>query len=138
MPKRLIFVTGVFDLFHWGHVEFLKKAKSYGDFLLVGVHTDLAVKTFKGKWSIMNELERLRVVKACGIVEAAIRIPCQTELKEEFYDEVFLQVQAISGISDDYSLPKRLGKFKEIPYQKGISTTEILKRIKLRLEEYND
>lgn len=37
---RVVYVDGTFDLFHVGHVEFLKRAKALGDFLIVGVHDD--------------------------------------------------------------------------------------------------
>ena len=48
MKRKVVFVTGVYDLFHYGHVRFLKEAKKFGDFLLVGVHTDEAVNKYKG------------------------------------------------------------------------------------------
>ena len=37
---RIVYVDGTFDLFHIGHIEFLKRAKALGDFLIVGVHDD--------------------------------------------------------------------------------------------------
>lgn len=37
---RIVYVDGTFDLFHTGHIEFLKRAKALGDYLLVGVHDD--------------------------------------------------------------------------------------------------
>jgi len=42
-----VYVDMVADLFHYGHVEFLKKARSLGDYLLVGIHADDAVASHK-------------------------------------------------------------------------------------------
>lgn len=38
---KVVYVDGTFDLFHTGHIEFLKRAKELGDYLLVGVHDDM-------------------------------------------------------------------------------------------------
>ena len=51
----------VADLFHYGHVNFLKKASSHGDFLLVGVHADEEVMTYKRR-PILSMEERVASV----------------------------------------------------------------------------
>jgi cytidyltransferase-like protein len=113
--KKAIFVTGVYDLFHYGHVRFLKKAKELGDFLLVGVHTDEAVNKYKNRETVMKEQERLEVVQACRYVDEAILIPEQGSLDEEFYKVNGIDVQVQGDDFDDYSLPKEMGIFKLIP-----------------------
>jgi ethanolamine-phosphate cytidylyltransferase len=47
---RVVYVDGTFDLFHVGHVEFLKRAKALGDFLIVGVHDDQVKRWKKTPW----------------------------------------------------------------------------------------
>ena len=47
MKKKIVYVDGVFDLFHQGHLNFLEKSKEYGDILIVGVVTDNDVKSYK-------------------------------------------------------------------------------------------
>ena len=46
--KKIVFTNGCFDILHRGHVEYLEKAKSYGDFLVVGLNSDESVKRLKG------------------------------------------------------------------------------------------
>ena len=130
---KIVFITGVFDLFHFGHICLFRKAKELGDYLLVGVHTDEAVVNYKYKKPILTEKERLEVVSSCYYVNGAILIPEQTTLTKDFYEEWSIELQVQGDEFDDYSLPKELGIFKLLPECKIFSTTEILKRIKERL-----
>jgi D-glycero-beta-D-manno-heptose 1-phosphate adenylyltransferase len=57
--KKLVFTNGCFDILHSGHVDYLNKAKQLGDYLLVGLNSDISVKNIKGKnRPIINETER--------------------------------------------------------------------------------
>jgi ethanolamine-phosphate cytidylyltransferase len=65
---KIVYVAGAFDLFHIGHLDFLEKARSYGDFLIVGLHTDPVVNKYKGgNYPIMNLHERVLSVLACKV-----------------------------------------------------------------------
>merc|ERR1719265_898413 len=70
---RVVYVTGAFDMFHVGHAQFLKDARAYGDFLLVGIHEDLTVSGAKGpSFPVMNLTERVLNVCACKWVDEVI------------------------------------------------------------------
>ena len=62
--------SGFFDPIHVGHIEYLEKAKTLGDKLIVIVNTDKQCKMKKGK-AFMNEQDRLRIVKALRCVDEA-------------------------------------------------------------------
>ena len=62
---KYVAITG--DLFHCGHVAFLKKAKTFGGDLIVGVHSDADVSKYKGQ-PIMSLTERVSVIEACKYV----------------------------------------------------------------------
>lgn len=65
---RVIYVAGAFDLFHVGHLDFLEAASVYGDYLIVGLHTDPVVNRYKGSnYPIMNLHERVLSVLACKV-----------------------------------------------------------------------
>ena len=65
------YTSGVFDLFHIGHLNILKNAKSMCDKLVVGVTTDDLV-SYKHKKSVIPFSERLEIVSACKYVDLAI------------------------------------------------------------------
>ena len=52
--KITIYVAGSFDLFHFGHLNILLKAKKLGDYLIVGVSTDKLIKKYKKIKPVIN------------------------------------------------------------------------------------
>ena len=69
MAKK-VFVTGCYDLFHSGHVEFFRDATQYGD-LYVAIGSDKTIYGLKGRMAVNNEQERLFMVKAVSYVHDA-------------------------------------------------------------------
>jgi D-beta-D-heptose 7-phosphate kinase/D-beta-D-heptose 1-phosphate adenosyltransferase len=47
--KKVVFTNGCFDILHVGHIRYLRKARSLGDILVVGLNTDRSVRQIKGK-----------------------------------------------------------------------------------------
>lgn len=73
MKEQLIgYTTGVFDMFHIGHLNILKNAKSQCDHLIVGVSTDELVKQYKNKKPIIPFEERIEIVKAIKYVDEVV------------------------------------------------------------------
>ena len=71
--KKVVFTNGCFDILHVGHVRYLRKAKSLGDILIIGMNTDRSVKTIKGeKRPIVPERERAEVLSALEFVDYII------------------------------------------------------------------
>ncbi len=65
------YTTGVFDLFHVGHVRVLRNAKAMCDRLIVGVTNDELV-SYKNKRSVIPFEERLEIVQSCKYVDLAV------------------------------------------------------------------
>lgn len=65
------YTTGVYDLFHVGHVNMLRNAKALCDRLVVGVTIDELVM-YKNKKSVIPFLERIEIVRACRFVDLAV------------------------------------------------------------------
>ena len=59
------------DLFHYGHVEFLKQARALGDYVLVGIHSDVVLEAHKRK-PVLTMEERVTSVAACRWVDEVI------------------------------------------------------------------
>lgn len=66
------YTTGVFDLFHIGHVNVLKNAKGMCDKLIVGVSTDDLVQNVKNKSPVIPFIERCEILSSCKYVDVVI------------------------------------------------------------------
>ena len=71
-PVIIGYTTGVFDLFHIGHLNILKRAKEQCDFLLVGVSTDELVESYKNRKTIIPFNERIEIVKSIKYVDKVV------------------------------------------------------------------
>ena len=129
-----VYVDMVADLFHYGHVEFLKKARAFGDQLLVGLSSDEDAEANKRR-PILRIEERVASVAGCRYVDEVVAnapwIIDAAWIKEHHIDLV------VHG--DDYSqeyidyiygVPIAMGIFRTVPYTPTISTTEIIRRCK--------
>ena len=78
---KIIYCDMVADLFHYGHVNFLKRCKQLGDYLIVGIHSDSDVESYK-RTPIINYQNRFDILKELKIVDQVIE--AQLVLDEDF------------------------------------------------------
>lgn len=77
--KSLVLATGVFDIVHIGHVQFLLEAKAQGDILVLGINSDVSVKKLKGKdRPIIPEDWRLHFTAAFNNVDLVFKFDEET------------------------------------------------------------
>ncbi|XP_076810520.1 ethanolamine-phosphate cytidylyltransferase-like isoform X2 [Clavelina lepadiformis] len=133
----IVYVSGAFDCFHIGHLKFLEKAATYGDFIIVGVHTDSEVNRYCGtNYPLMNVHERVLSVLACRYVhEVVIGAPytISRDLIDHFKVDIVVHgnsavVEDISG-NDPYEVAKKLGKFVLIDSGSHFTTFDLVDRI---------
>lgn len=67
------YTTGVFDMFHIGHLNILRRAKELCETLIVGVTTDELCHLRKNKYPIINENDRMAIVEAIRYVDGVVR-----------------------------------------------------------------
>lgn len=73
MSKKIVgYTTGVYDLFHVGHLRLLKRAKERCDYLIVGISTDELVETYKNKLPVIPFKDRLEIVSALSCVDEVV------------------------------------------------------------------
>jgi len=70
--KKIGYTTGVYDLFHIGHLNVLKRAKLECDYLIVGVTTDELCQSRKGKSPIIPFVERMEIVEHIDFVDEVV------------------------------------------------------------------
>ena len=124
------YTTGVFDLFHYGHVNLLRNAKSLCDKLIVGVTVDELV-SYKGKTAFISFEDRIRVVEACRYVDCVIPqydMDKETAIKKLKANRLFVGDDWY--VSDKWmELEKRLRDLDcsviYFPYTKTVSSTKI-------------
>lgn len=80
------YTTGVFDMFHIGHLNILKRAKEQCDYLIVGVSTDELVQNYKNKLPIIPYAERAAIVESIKYVDKVI--PQQNRDKITAFKEI--------------------------------------------------
>lgn len=131
-----IYCDGIFDLFHEGHLNHFKKIHKLFEgetiHLIVGVISDKVASDYK-RLPIINENHRLKMISSLLFVEEAF-ITDMLVIDEDFLTNYKIDyvVHSFSNPSDQsnqdsfFKTPIRLNKFKEIPYNFGISTTEII------------
>jgi glycerol-3-phosphate cytidylyltransferase len=134
MTKSVVYAIGVFDLFHRGHVEFLKKARSLGDRLVVAVNADNMVAEYKRR-PVFSQDDRLELVRACRFVDYAFVIETFDNKKAVLENHVTCIVHGDDWSGQSYLAQIRLTQdfldehcieIRFIPYWRGISTSQIL------------
>ena len=91
MAKKVI-VGGCFDLLHYGHITFLKKAKDLGDTLIVLLESDEKVRRLKGDTRpIHNQNQRKEMLESLSCVDEVIILPAVTT--DQFYADLVDQIR---------------------------------------------
>lgn len=89
---KIGYTTGVFDMFHIGHLNILRRAKDLCDYLIVGVSTDECVKNYKNKTPIIPFEHRAAIVAAIRYVDEVIpqkNMDKLEVLKDRHFDVMF-------------------------------------------------
>ena len=123
---------GCFDLFHIGHLNILKKCKENCDYLIVGVCNDKHIQDRKMRTPAFSESERLQIVSSIKYVDEAYLIYGDLIDNEDFIENHKIDIIfAGSDHKDEEQFKKLKPKIMIFPYTNGISTTEIMRRLKI-------
>ena len=134
-------VSGVWDLFHVGHIHLFKSARNIAPAgapvtLVVGVHSDEVVAEYK-RTPVIPHDQRLEVVRSCRFVDEVIP-HAPIHVTEEYMRANRIDIVAHAHERNDrsydayYEVPMRLGKFRRLDYTPDTSTSSIIRRLAAR------
>lgn len=133
---KIGYTTGVFDMFHIGHLNILKRAKEQCDYLIVGVSTDALVKEYKNKTPIIPFEDRCAIVEAIRYVDKVVPQTSMDKisaLKEHHFNVMFhgSDWKGSSLYSNYEKAFQDAGvDLVFLPHTDGISSTELSKKLK--------
>lgn len=119
--KKIVIISGYFNPLHIGHINYIKEAKNFGDYLIAIVNNDEQVKV-KGSFPFMPEYERVKITKAIRHI-----------------DEVFLSVDKNKSVCESLEALAKMHKGCELFFANGgdrnqsnIPEVEICKKFKIK------
>jgi D-beta-D-heptose 7-phosphate kinase/D-beta-D-heptose 1-phosphate adenosyltransferase len=133
--RKLIFTNGCFDILHIGHIHLLKRCRELGDVVIVGLNSDNSVFRLKGTGHpVMPQNERAEILTSLSMVDFVVIFE-----EDDPLNLIKLIRPDILVKGGDYTMDEVVGR-KEIeswggrvelfPYIKGVSTSDIISRIK--------
>ena len=129
--NKIVFTNGCFDILHRGHFDYLRRSKSLGNFLIVGLNSDDSVRSLKGNdRPINNQNIRAENLSKLDYIDALIIF--NEETPEKLINLLLPDILTKGG---DYKINQIVGsdtvinnggKVKILPHIKGYSTTAII------------
>ena len=142
MEKKIIgYTTGVYDMFHIGHLNIIRRAKELCDFLIVGVSTDELVQHDKGKTPVIPFEERKEIIASLKYVDKVVPQPDKNKVgawEKYHFDKMF--------VGSDWEGTPQWQEFEVrfkpldveiiyLPHTDGVSSTKLTNVIKTILDE---
>ncbi len=136
-PKKgtIVFTNGCFDILHAGHVQYLQEAKALGDILVIGLNSDSSVKRLKGKTRPINSQDDRALVLA-GLESIDYIIIFEEDTPYNLINQIKPDILVKGGdwspddIVGSDIVKKYQGSVKSLSFKKGISTTDIIQKIR--------
>jgi rfaE bifunctional protein nucleotidyltransferase chain/domain len=126
---KIVFTNGCFDIIHAGHVRYLRKARSYGDVLVIGLNSDRSVGSIKKGRPIIPEQERAEVLGALEMVDYVAIFDEETpfELIKSIGPDVL--VKGGDWKREDIVGSDLVKEVHSLQYHEGLSSTDIIAKI---------
>ncbi|WP_431219022.1 adenylyltransferase/cytidyltransferase family protein [Leifsonia xyli] len=131
MTRRVGYAAGAFDLFHIGHLNILKHAKSQCDYLIAGVVSDEMLELTKGITPVVPLAERLEIVRSIAWVDEAVAetVPDKLDMWRELRFDVFFKGDDWRGTEKGMRLEREFAavgvEVVYFPYTMTTSSTQL-------------
>jgi len=141
MDKKVIgYTTGVYDMFHIGHLNLLRRAKEQCDYLIVGVSTDELVKKEKKKTPVISFQERMEIIKELRCVDKVVPQYNKNKMQawEEYHFDKMFVGSDWQGTMQWQEFEKQFEpigvKIIYLPHTDGISSTILTEIVKKHMD----
>ena len=126
-----IYMDGVFDLFHVGHLDAIKQCAKLGSEVIIGVVSDTDTESYK-RTPIINEVMRCEMIEACKYVNEVV-FPAPLNVSHQFVKDNNIDI-VVHGFANEEDYKKQMSFFKNInlhriEYSNRINTTQIINRL---------
>jgi len=139
---RVVYIDGAFDLFHYGHVEALRKCRELGEFVIAGIYEEDVVRRLNKvniSMPIQTLHERVLTVLQCRYVDEVV-IGAPFAVTESLIKALGVTVvvhgrhdvdpvKSLPDIHEPYRVPKEMGIYREIDSVKEPTTSHIIQRV---------
>ncbi|MGH1525238.1 adenylyltransferase/cytidyltransferase family protein [Leifsonia sp. L25] len=135
MTRRVGYAAGAFDLFHIGHLNILKHAKSQCDYLIAGVVSDEMLRLTKGVDPVIPLAERIEIVRHIAYVDQAVAetVPDKLDMWRELHFDVFFKGDDWRGTEKGLRLEREFAavgvEVVYFPYTMTTSSTQLRKAL---------
>ena len=124
-----ILTYGTYEIFHFGHLELLRRAKALGDYLIVGLSTD-EFNIEKGKEFFHTFEQRKAILEACKYVDSVIPETCWEQKEQDIREHNISILVMGSDWQGEFDHLIEYCEVKYLSYTFGISTRFIVKKIR--------
>lgn len=137
-PVVNVYASGVWDLLHLGHMKHFDQISNLGNRLLIGVHDDKDVESYKRTPTLTME-ERATTASYCkgvsGVIRSAPLILTEEFIREHNIHKVVSSVEYDSPDDEYYRVPREMGILHIINRVPGVSTSGIMERVRKNSSE---
>lgn len=129
--KKIVFTNGCFDILHFGHISYLREAKSYGDILVVGLNSNESVRRLKGDSRPINdESDRAQILRELECVDFVIIFDEDTPLNLISKIEPDILVKGADYKGKEVVGSEIVSDVRLVDFAPNKSTTKIIEKIK--------
>jgi len=133
--KKIVYIGGTWDILNWGHVKAFELAKSFGDYLIVGLNTNKLVRDFKQREPVLPFYQKKFILESIKYVDEVVKVSDFSPMKilKEYNVDVFVLTKEweYTKTKEIAYMKSKGGEIRFSPRFKGVICTSDIKKILL-------
>ncbi len=137
---KVVLIQGAFDIINWGHVKAMKLAKSYGDYLIIGLNSNELIKSYKQRDAVLPWYQKAFILRSLKYVDKVVKAEAFSpiELLRKYDVDVYCITEEWTSTKKaefKFMESKPGGEIKYLPRFPGVIPTSEIKKILLNEEK---